>query len=310
MTKRLPVAKVKGQSPTLAEFFASTYRLHRLALPHDGTISKYRAAINSAKTIVGREPRLDDLSDDLVARCVNASLAKGNSPSTANDVRAKLNALWCYAAKRRMVDDFPTLPKLKEYRRVPTAWTREQLAALFAACASTPGEIEGIPANRWWVNLHAVLWDSGARIGAVVAIQRGRKPKGLEWQHVDLAARALWLQAENQKQKADQAHRLHADTVAGLRYQVPKGRWVFPWPKCEATLYKSYRSVLERAGLPTTRRDKFHRMRRSVASWYEASGGNSTRLLGHSARKVTMNYLDPLITRTDHACDRLFRPSG
>jgi integrase len=49
-------------------------------------------------------------------------------------------------------------------------------------------------------------------------------------------------------------------------------------------------------------------MRRSVASHYEAAGGNATELLGHSSRSVTLAYLDPRIVPQQHAVDLLFRP--
>ena len=63
-------------------------------------------------------------------------------------------------------------------------------------------------------------------------------------------------------------------------------------------------------GLPSDRRHKFHAMRRTVASFYEAAGGNATELLGHSTRDVTRtHYLDPrVVGQGVNACDVLFRP--
>ena len=65
---------------------------------------------------------------------------------------------------------------------------------------------------------------------------------------------------------------------------------------------------MQRAGLPDTREYKFHAIRKSTASHYEAAGGNATELLGHSSRKVTQGYLDPRIVRTKPAVELLFRP--
>lgn len=297
---------------TILEFFDRVYAPLRLPIGAASTRKKYRGVIALLRSILGREPLLSDLSDDLVAAACNAVLLKGRSPATANGVRGKLHALWTLAAKRQLVSSHPTMPRIPEYKRAPTAWNRDQLAALWGSLSQEPGKIAGIPAATWWLNVHGVLWDSGARIGVVVAIQKG-KPKltGLEWQHTDLIGRTVLYPAEHQKQRADQRFALHADTAAALKLQLPRDRrWVFPWPWCEATLYNRYSAILERAGLPTSRRDKFHRMRRSVASWYEAAGGNATALLGHSARKVTENYLDALIVGDKRACDVLFRPTG
>ena len=160
--------------------------------------------------------------------------------------------------------------------------------------------------------MHGVLWDSGVRIGTLVAILKGQERiRGLEWSYVDLGGASIRIVAENQKQKRDQSFRLHADTAAALRAMQPRHkRYVFPWPFCEGTLYNRYERILERAELPHGRRDKFHRMRRSVASWYKAAGGDATELLGHSDPRVTKCYLDPLITGSKQASDVLFRPAG
>lgn len=293
----------------LLDFFERTYAPLKLGAGAESTRKKFRQSIALLERILGRPPVLSDLTDDLVAAACNLKIQNGRSPATANGVRGKLNALWTLAAKRRLIDSYPTMPRMKEYHRVPTAWTQNQLSRLWAACREQPGEIAGIPASDWWSNLHGVIWDSGVRIGAVVAILKG-KPKltGLEWERVDLHERTIMVIAEHQKHKGDQRFSLHADTAGSLDKQRPRhDRWVFPWPWCEATLYGHYKRILKRADLPCGRRDKFHRMRRSVASWYEAAGGNATDLLGHSARKVTMCYLDPLIVGPKGPADVLFR---
>jgi hypothetical protein len=85
---------------------------------------------------------------------------------------------------------------------------------------------------------------------------------------------------------------------------------VFEWPYCKTYLWLMYGKLLKQAGLPSGRRDKFHKIRRSVASWFEVAGGNATELLGHSGREITRVYLDPTICQKPQAADRLFRPGG
>jgi hypothetical protein len=53
--------------------------------------------------------------------------------------------------------------------------------------------------------------------------------------------------------------------------------------------------ICKRAGLPQNRRSKFHRIRKTTASFYQAAGGSAQSLLDHSSPAVTRRYLDPRI---------------
>ena len=46
-------------------------------------------------------------------------------------------------------------------------------------------------------------------------------------------------------------------------------------------------------------------MRRTVASKYEAAGGNATALMDHTKRSVTLLYLDPKIAKQPQVIDLL-----
>ncbi len=188
---------------------------------------------------------------------------------------------------------------MQEYRRVPTAWKQCQLSALFATVNALTGTIGTSLERDWWQALLAVMWDSGLRIGALMKA---------EWGDVD--GEFILIRAETQKDKEEQRFKLHRDTLKALGRLGKRAGRIFKWPYCWTTLWKRYDKLLEKAGLPHGRRDKFHRVRRSVASWFEACGGNATDLLGHSDRRVTMAYLDPDITGKPQASDVLFRPDG
>lgn len=300
-----------GSDMPLDLFYSTVYGPSNLRITSPSTAKQYNRAIRLCTRRLGRTAMLSDLSDDLVAAVARSAVDGGGSPATGNGHRAKLVALWSFAAQRGYVSAWPNVAKLKEYRRVPVAWTQDQLRRLWLSCRQERGRICDIPAAEWWLNTHGVLWDTAVRIGTLVAVMKGKANiRALEWSHVDLYDGTVRIIAEHQKQRADQSFRLHADTVAAMREMKPRHRkYVFPWPHSEGTLYNRYRKILERAELPHGPRDKFHRMRRSVASWYEAAGGNATELLGHSSRKVTTeHYVDPLIAGQRHACDVLFRP--
>lgn len=281
-------------------FYRDVYEPLRLISASESCRSQYLRNIGKLRTLLGgREPALEDLTDANLAKLQACELKNGNSPATANKVFSQLRALWDYAARRGLVTVYPTLCKIPEYKRAPVAWNKQQLATLFATIRRQPGRICGLRAAEWWQGLHAVLWDTGLRIGATLKLQ---------WADVDFHAGEVICRAEYQKQKADQRFRLHPDTLAMLTLIRRQSGPILPWPTSRGNLYDHYKRILKAAGLPHDRRSKFHRMRRSVASWFEAAGGNATELLGHSSRKVTEAYLDPEIVARPAACDRLFRP--
>jgi integrase len=284
----------------VSEFFVSVYEPLRLISAAAHCRYQYGRNIALLSEVIGHPAALEDLSDVNLARVVSAVLKRGRSPATANKIFSQLRALWEFAAKRGLVQTYPTLRKIPEYRRVPVAWNRQQLAALFSAVRKTPGRICGVRAAEWWLGLHALLWDTGLRIGTALKLQ---------WSDIDWHAGEIIARAEIQKQRADQRFKLHPDTLAILTLirQNSRGE-IFPWSLSRSSLWDAYDRILRRADLPHDRRSKFHRMRRSVASWFEEAGGDATSLLGHSSRKVTEAYLDESIVHRPNACDRLFRP--
>jgi integrase len=283
---------------SLLDFFRGHYAPLRLATAVHATRSRYESDIGRLKSYLGREPKISDLTPETIVGLCARMLADGRSPATCNKIRSELLAMATFAAKRGIATWPDGVPKQREFQRAPTAWDAAQLNRLFAAASESPGMIGDIPAHDWWPALFAVLWDTGARIGAVMQMR---------WAAVDLERRTVILLAETQKHRADQLFRLHPQTmtlISALRESDP----LFAWPYSTPFLWKNLRRLLKRAGLPHTRRDMFHRMRRSVASHYEAHGGDATVLLGHSSRAVTMAYLDPTITGGKHPADVLFRP--
>jgi integrase len=295
---------------SLRDFYNRYYRPIQLAQASCDCKKQYLQNIRKADDAAGGTCRLSDLSDDLLARVCGRLLSEGRSPATANKVRSQLVALWNFAARRGLVTTWPTLRKYREYKREPTAWTREQLTRLFAVAASRKGSIGRVPASLWWLTLLSLLWDTGLRIGAAMQ---------LRWQQVDFERGYVLALAEQQKQGADQWFRLHPDTLKILRLlegyategcQEKENGPIFRWPRAICTLWNAYKDLLTAAELPNGRRDKFHRIRRSVATHYEVAGGNATELLGHSCRAVTKSYLDATITGKVWAADLLFRPDG
>ena len=131
----------------------------------------------------------------------------------------------------------------------------------------------------------------------------------LDWQYVDLRQGWVNFKAETRKgSKQDNALPIAQDTVDALKKLKRTEGLVFHWPYSEGYIYRRVGRIMRRAGLPDTREFKFHAIRKSTASHYEAAGGNATELLGHSSRKVTESYLDPRICKPQPAVELLFRP--
>lgn len=290
---------------TLIDLFFQHYKPKQLRATTKKNATLFGIAINQFARYLNHTPTISHLNDDDVEGfCFWCIEELGLSPYTANCYRSKIIALWNFLARKRLVEQYPTVGKMKEPHRIPRAWTMGQLATLFQACSELTGRMGRIPSALWWHAIHAVIWDTGERISAVLS---------LAWDDLAWDTRFIVSRAENRKGKTeDKAFLLHPDTIIVLRKlrEHSTGSTIFPVDCTLATVYNRYKRLLERAGLPSDRTCKFHRMRRSVASYFEAAGGDATKLLGHSARRVTdKSYLDPTITETKQASDLLFRPN-
>lgn len=285
----------------MREFFERVYAPAKLRGKSDKTVYQYQIQIGRFGTFLNHEPTLADLVDDTVTQFLAWIVAQGRTPATANKARNHLLALWRFAARKNLVREFPDVMPHREPRRVPKAWTQADLTKLFGTCDCVAGGWNGILAADWWIALHAVMWDSAERVGAVMQI---------EWCWIDLETGWLIVPAEARKfQREDKAFLLHPQTVGYLEKIRHSGsKFVFVWPWTRQTLWIRYAKILADAGLPTDRKSKFHRMRKSAASWFEAAGGNATDLLGHTARRTTEAYLDPRIVPKPQASNLLFRP--
>ena len=297
-----PKLKPSDEPPnTLSEFFDRLYHPLRLRGKSDRTVVLYRYSIRKFSEWLQRPATLADF-DDLIVSNYLSRLSKLHEPHTVEKERCQLLAMWRYANKCHFVTMPPNVPAGTLPRRDPICWDVEQLERLFETVKQVQGDYCGIPASDWWTALLMVLWDTAERIDA---------PLNIEWDRFDLVGRWVTIPAELRKGKtADKTHRLHPDTIDALKaISRPVRDKVFPWPFSRSSLWRVYGLILSAAHLPSDRKRKFHCIRRSVASHFEAAGGNATTLLGHSSRAVTeRSYLDPRIVPRQQAADVLFRP--
>lgn len=279
-------------SDLLAEYFASNPRI-RSELTRD----QYRFAYRDFAAFLGREPTDDDLADDCLGRFSHWLSSRGLAPKTVNERVGRLCSLWTWLTRTGRRTRFPLVARVPEPRRVPMAWTEDQLRQLVASLERVRGWVGEIPARDWWRSLHLVAWSTGERISALLACR---------WDH--LVGEWLTIPAELRKgQSRDMAYRLSDEALASLALIRGKREQIWPWPLNRTYLWTRYKEIRRAAGLPTDRRSSFHRIRKSVATHVAAAGGNPTLVLGHVDSRITQAYLDPRILRSPQASDLLFR---
>jgi integrase len=261
----------------------------------------YAYTIRNFGRFLGREPMLSDLTDMVVSRMLAWMADRGLSPYTVAKEHDQLLAIWRMGCRKRLVEEWPDVDRGRLPVRIPKAWSRDDLAKLWAAIETLPGRLGDVAARDWWKALHFVLWYSAERIEAI---------RRLRWADVDLESGWLIIPAEFRKGgQAEKALQLPPVAIAALeKIREPRRGLIFPWPYSASYIYTKYAEILAAAGLSTDAKSKFHRMRKSSASHFEANGGNATALLGHSSRKVTMAYLDPRIVTQQQTSDLLFTP--
>ena len=293
---------------TLKRFFEDAYRPRRLNRAASNTIGCYRRSILRLGDYAACDVTLDQFSDWLLEGFLIWLDDSGRfSPHTINNsYRSPLLALWNFAYKRKLIDERPgDVPKLHTPKRQPQSWSQEELASLLRAAAETTGLMSGIPAGRWWSALLMTLYDTGLRISALLAA---------ECRQLDLSTGWLMIPAEVQKQNADQSFLLHPDTLRAIARTRPETRdCLFPHPwTTHHPLTSRFKEILSRAGLPHGRKDVFHKLRRTHATYLAAATDlkHVQASLGHSSPAVTLAYIDP--TKAPHvvrATDILPRPA-
>ena len=267
--------------------------------PH--TARLHSLAIARLRETLGHEPAIEDLTDENIGRHAQRRLADGVARDTVAGEQAKLLAQWRFYHRRGLTQLWPESRPITGVQRSPQAWTQEEFNKLYNACDIAP-PMYLTPGPVWWRCFLECLFYTGERFGAMVRI---------EWTGIQLEAMWLTLPAEVRKGgQIDRRYRIPGSTVE-LLDKMPKDRiGPFDVPYCKSTIYNRYKKILKAAGLPTDRRSKFHRIRRTTASHYAAAGGNAQELLGHSSPKVTKLYIDPAIVQQPQAVDLLFSPKS
>jgi integrase len=271
----------------LVDFLQDIYIPLKQIGKHTETL--YKITISEFGKSLGHEPTLADLDDLKVARFL-AKRVRERQPATAAKDRSQIRAMWELAARRRMVEMWPTISLVRVPERVPEAWFADEVRMILESAAKETTKYGDIPAALWWRALLLVCYDTGERVGSIVS---------LRWR--DIRGRTILYSAENRKGKRrDILRTISADTEAALNeIRRQPNDLVFPFPRAKSYLWKRLEIILKRAGLPANRSCKFHKIRKTTASYAQAAGLSAQALLDHADPKTTRKYLDPRIVTPD-----------
>jgi integrase len=254
----------------------------------------YGFTISAFGEFLGEQPTLEHLDELAVARFLSWRLRNRSAGTTAKD-RAQLRALWEWAARHGMVRTWPSIRPVRVPERTPRAWMIDEFRRLIESAGEEPGEIVGVPASSWWRAILIVGFEVGERIGGLLSI---------EWTDVD--STGVRIRAEGRKGgRRDLWRPISPECMALVESIRTDRRLVFDWDRAYSTLWYHLGRICKRAGLPDDRMSKFHRVRKTTASYAAAGGLDPQMVMDHSSPQTTRRYLDPRIIRQRHAVDVL-----
>lgn len=265
-----------------------------------GTLQQYRISVGWFAKVHGRVP-LRDLTPLHIVGVMRHLKDRGRCERTVNNVRRNLLIVWRHAEDMgAAVAPCPLprrVPRMKEPAPLPRAWTPEQMRRLIDACRRAPTK-RGWGAEHW-VALVLTIYDTSLRIGCLLRSTADQ---------LDPHACTLTVPGSLQKGRRETCQPLHPDTVVRLE-RLPRddGR-LFPWPYRREELWRQFRAILKSAGLPATRRDQFHRIRRTSYTLVAVALGKDAAS-GHAAhrRDMSAHYLDPAFVARPNPLDALPR---
>jgi integrase len=263
---------------------------------------QYRLTFTRWAQTLGTEPTLEHL-DPLVVQTYIASRRANWSAATAKKDRNQISALWSYCAKRRYVDQFPTLAQIRALGRIPRGYTVAEVSALLRQALQPRPRIKPttVPPQQFFPTLIRSCWETAERIGSHLA---------LRWRDVDIAGRFVVFPAEGRKGATrDILRAISQDQCVWLeKFRRGPDDLVWPWTADKTTLWHHYGILCKRAGV--TNRG-FHGLRKSAASYMALAGGDAaaTQLLDHSNPAITKNcYIDVTIAKPKHTAIDLLPP--
>ena len=283
---------------TLAVFTEEIYQPAHIAL-RPRSFAELRRVARQFEAFAG-PVLLTDISEDVLTAFLGHLLARGLSGPTINSARRELLTLLRFAYRRHLIDEVPRdVPRVPESRRIPTAWTTEEVARLFDLSSRWPGRVGNHLARLWWPALEKVAYWTGARIGDLMAI----RPADLDVTRAELLVCAS-------KTGKEKLYSLHPQAMTAMASVYnPRAERLFVWPYSPNHLFVVFRGIVRAAGVPYNgkRGQLFQRLRRTHVTycWLRSPALAQRQADHYSARTTWQSYVDPRIAGEQTAADVL-----
>ena len=275
----------------LSEFAELYVRTRSLG---SGSIGQIRTAVSDARSVLG-DLKLIEFSELRIYRLydqmASADLAQTRPARTLKWLRTLLNEAW----RLRLIDELPRAwPKAREPRRMPDAWTPEQVGRLYHVAVAQPGWIGPHKAGDWWRAFLCVSWDTGLRVSQTMAL-RG--------DDIDPDRGFLVVRYRpNTKSAQERVKPLSPPTLEAIRaISEPAREWLFDWPewpRSRRDFFSTFRYLCVLADIPCPRTrhgELTHKLRRSSTTAAALKGLEQARQhAGHTRAETTLrHYIDP-----------------
>jgi integrase len=267
-----------------------------------GFLLDLRAAVEWHAKANG-EVSVSNLDASQIRAMMRLMVKSGRMARTVNNYRYNVLHLW-RAARRygwttQPLPDKDQCPKLKVPQRAPTAWNPEEMKRLIQQC-------RGVRVRRGWGPYHwealvSTIYDTSVRIGALMKCQRSSFQPN---------ERRLHIPGEFHKSKRDTVHQLHQTTCDLLTtiWRPHGDNRLFPWPWHEDEIWRKFRAIVSSAGLSSTRRDMFHKIRRTSYTYvYVAHGMQAASEHASHTEDLSRFYLDTSFMPKPNPLDALPR---
>ena len=252
------------------------------------TRAHYQRAVSRLQEFVRRDPVVTDLNEETIRGYMTwLSVDLGMDPTTVNGHRKNLLALARWLVGEHQLERMPRVRKLETVDRPPDAWSDTELERLIVAALTMPGSLGGASARDWGRAALALELQTAMRCEELMAIQR-------DWLTED--GRINVPSSARKGKRRGAVYRLdqwavHAVFALAPYWSGPAARLLLDVDR--ATVYRWFDAVLDRAQLPGGRRNKWHKLRRTVATLVAVGNGNPTLALRNSSDAVTWaSYVD------------------
>lgn len=256
----------------------------------DFTVEHYTICLSQLNRWAGHVVTIKELDTELILAFMQYRKSLGRSPRTVNNARHILLSLWRHAFRKKFTKERPSdsrdLPKLKVVVEVPEAWSLEELNSILHACDNS----RALPYwdHRHWRAMIFIFWDTAHRLDSILSAKTVDLQNG-------------FLTVRKTKQNRETVHKLGDATLAAIdRLPEHSSGLIFPWPYKRRQIYREYRRILKAAGLPSGRRNQFHKLRRTSATHLAV-------IAGVEAAEQHLDHRTPGLARS-HYVDPRFMP--